>query len=229
MKLLLVAATELEIAALLKALGPEQAGGHDAHSKKYRSGTLELEVLITGVGMTATAYRLGRALAKDNYDAAINLGICGSFEEEIAAGEVVHVCSDCMPELGAEDGDHFLDIQALGLLGADEFPFVNGRLVNLRPPPFVEELNLRRVNAITVNTVHGRDASIETIRTRCRPETESMEGAAFFYACLSAGMPCAQLRAVSNRVERRNRESWKIGEALKNLNELAIQLLEKLK
>ena len=35
-----------------------------------------------------------------------------------------------------------------------------------------------------------------------------MEGAAFMYACLIAGVPFAQVRAVSNRVERRNRAAW---------------------
>ena len=33
-----------------------------------------------------------------------------------------------------------------------------------------------------------------------------MEGAAFMYACLIQGVPFAQVRAVSNIVERRNRD-----------------------
>ncbi|MNH40683.1 Futalosine hydrolase [compost metagenome] len=49
-------------------------------------------------------------------------------------------------------------------------------------------------------------------------EVESMEGAAFFYVCLSEGVKCVQLRSISNYVERRNRESWNIPLAIKNLN-----------
>ena len=37
------------------------------------------------------------------------------------------------------------------------------------------------------------------------------------YACLIQGSPFAQVRAVSNFVERRNRGAWKIGEADRRL------------
>jgi len=52
-----------------------------------------------------------------------------------------------------------------------------------------------------------------------------MEGAAFFYACAMAGVPCMQIRAVSNYVEKRNRDAWQIGLAIKNLNTFAVRLL----
>lgn len=55
-----------------------------------------------------------------------------------------------------------------------------------------------------------------------------MEGAAFFYACLSAGVPCAQVRAVSNYVERRNRAAWKLGDAIAALAVTGRALLEAL-
>jgi futalosine hydrolase len=54
-------------------------------------------------------------------------------------------------------------------------------------------------------------------------QIESMEGAAFFYACRQAGVPCMQIRAVSNYVEKRNRDNWQIGLAVKNLNTFAVE------
>jgi len=59
------------------------------------------------------------------------------------------------------------------------------------------------------------------------PVTESMEGAAFFYACKQAGVPCLQIRAVSNYVEKRNRDAWQIGLAIKNLNSFAAEFLDR--
>jgi futalosine hydrolase len=53
-----------------------------------------------------------------------------------------------------------------------------------------------------------------------------MEGAAFMYSCLVAGVPFAQIRAVSNVVERRNRDGWKIDEATDALGVVAVRLLE---
>jgi futalosine hydrolase len=53
-----------------------------------------------------------------------------------------------------------------------------------------------------------------------------MEGAAFMYACLIHGLPFAQVRAVSNAVEPRNRVAWKLADAIRNLGETAIGILE---
>ena len=37
-------------------------------------------------------------------------------------------------------------------------------------------------------------------------------------ACQNAGVPCVQLRAISNYVERRNKLAWDIPLAIQNLN-----------
>jgi len=47
---------------------------------------------------------------------------------------------------------------------------------------------------------------------------ESMEGAAFFMACEQFEIPCIQIRAISNKVEKRNTANWDLSLAIKNLN-----------
>jgi futalosine hydrolase len=84
---------------------------------------------------------------------------------------------------------------------------------------------LRKVKGITVNTVHGTQQSINDIKKRLNPITESMEGAAVLYCSEKEGIPCLQVRSISNYVEPRNKDSWKIGLAIKNLNEWAIGFL----
>jgi futalosine hydrolase len=54
-----------------------------------------------------------------------------------------------------------------------------------------------------------------------------MEGAAFMQICLTEKIPFAELRAISNYVEPRNRENWKMKEAIENLNTVLIALFEK--
>src|SRR5262249_33779207 len=134
--------------------------------------------------------------------------------------------ADRIAELGAEDGDAFLTIQQMRLVGDDEFPFVGGRLVNARPPDIAALRALPAVSGITVNTVHGNAASIAAVVGRFTPQVESMEGAAFMYACLIHAVPFAQVRAVSNVVERRNREAWKLAEAIDSLNVVARSILD---
>jgi futalosine hydrolase len=222
MRLLIVAATEPEIEPLLAAL--LLTGEKDTRLNSYEYQRTKIDVLITGVGMVATAAWTSRVLTASKhdtvsgYDAAINAGICGSFDRTLALGDVVHVQTDCMPELGAEDDEQFIGIHDLKLLREEEFPYRNGRLQGHDAALFGRLLQLKRVSGITVNKVHGNERSIAEMTSRLNPQTESMEGAAFYYACAVAGVPALQVRAVSNYVEKRNRDAWKIGEAVKNLN-----------
>lgn len=178
--------------------------------------------------MVATAAWCSRAFAAEHYDLALNVGLCGSFRSSMAPGIVVHVTTDRIAELGAEDGDGFLTIHQLQLLGENEFPFEGGRLVNAVPPQISLLTDLRDVAGITVNTVHGSERTIAAIRERFDPDVESMEGAAFMYASLIAGVPFAQVRAVSNAVERRNRGAWKLDQAIQSLGTESVRLLESL-
>jgi futalosine hydrolase len=185
-----------------------------------------VDVLTTGVGMIATAAWCSRVLTRQRYDLAINLGVCGSFNPAYPPGTVVNVVADSIPELGAEDDQQFLTIQQLGLLGADEPPFADGRLVNPNPDANAVIAGLPAVSGITVNTVHGNEASIARVVARMAPDVETMEGAAFMYACLVSGVRCAQVRAVSNVVETRNRQAWKLPEAVKALADAGLRIIE---
>ena len=101
-----------------------------------------------------------------------------------------------------------------------------GAVTNDASPDIPALQRLPRVSGITVNTVHGRDASIADAARRFAPQVESMEGAAFMYACAIAAIPYAQVRAVSNVVERRNRSAWQIGPAVTALSAAALAILE---
>jgi futalosine hydrolase len=175
--------------------------------------------------MVATAAHCSRALTTSRYDLALNLGVCGSFDPALAPGAVVHVTTDRLAELGAEDDDRFLTIHELQLLGENEFPFERGALVNRHPPADPAIAALPAVSAITVNTAHGNDASIARVVRRFSPQVESMEGAAFMYACLIHRVPFAQVRAVSNVVEKRNRAAWKMPEAIEALSDIGLKIV----
>ena len=223
MRILIVAATSAEIDPLVAGLQYRADG--DSRVTKYARGGHEIDVLTTGVGMVATAAWCSRVLATQHYDLALDVGVCGSFDTAIAAGTVVHVVSEQLPEMGAEDGEAFLTMKDLRL-GNDEFPFQAGRLMNPGPPVNSVLLHLPGVHGITVNTVHGNDRSIAAVRQRCEPQVESMEGAGFMYACLIHRIPFAEVRAVSNVVEKRNRGGWKMAEAIANLNDTALRIID---
>ena len=203
MRTLVVAATAAEIAPIEAAVRARR----------------DTDLLVTGVGMVAMAARCSRRLAMGTYDLALNLGLCGSFDPSLTPGVVVHVVADRLSELGAEDVDAFVPVESLSL-PSDHV------VENAHPPANVALGWLPKVTGITVNTVHGRASTIAAVVERCHPQVESMEGAAFMYACRLAAVPYAQVRAVSNVVERRNRAGWKVPEAVEALAAAARAILQ---
>lgn len=224
MRILIVTATDAEVAPLAGALAP--VPGRSPRLRSFTRGSNGVDILTTGIGMVATAAWCSGLLARERYDVAVNAGVCGSFRPELPPGTVVHVTADRVADLGAEDGDAFLSLHDLQLLGENEFPFTSGRLVNSAPPRRAVLARLPIADAITVNTAHGHAATIATAVQRYNPHVESMEGAAFMYCCLLHGVPFAQVRAVSNIVERRNRNAWKLKEAVDALGATLLALID---
>lgn len=211
MNILLVAATQAEINPFLL-----HHGFKNLSIREKQIGKHQVSVLISGVGMVATAFAMGSYCAEKVFDLAINAGIAGSFDTAIQPGDLCRVSEDILAEFGAEDGNNFLSADTIGL---GKSLFTAGSSSG-----FPAYYQLKNVKAVTVNKVHGNEKSIAEFVERFHPQIETMEGAAFFYACEQAGKPGIQIRAISNVVERRNRANWQVELAIKNLNDTLIQL-----
>ena len=210
MKILLVSATAPEIAPFLQRIGYTASDPGLIHAN-FKSH--ELDILLTGVGIAQTSYYLGRYL-NETYDLALNAGICGAFNTHLRLGEVVNITEDYFADLGAEDNDKFLSVSELGL------PAVY-YVRNENPL----SCDLKQVRGVTVNTTHGNEQSIRKFTARLKADVESMEGAAFLWACNQQKTKCLQLRAISNYVEKRDRSKWKISEAIEALNKSLLNLV----
>ena len=178
--------------------------------------------------MVNTTYHLTKLLSKNTFDLAINIGIAGAFDRKLNIGEVLHITSDLFAEMGAEDDSSFLSLIQLGLQTPKEFPFLWGELVPEQNIISEQIADMQKVRAITVNKTHGKLSSILQTQNLYNPQTESMEGAAFFFCCMNEKIPCVQIRSISNYVEKRNKENWNIPLALKNLHATILELLAKI-
>jgi futalosine hydrolase len=107
----------------------------------------------------------------------------------------------------------------------DEFPFEGGVIYSQNKYFDKIENILTKVRAITVNTCSGSVPTIEKLKNKFNPDIETMEGATFFYICAREKIPFLSVRAISNKVEPRNRDSWDIPLALKNLTEKLKEIL----
>lgn len=223
MKLLLVSATPFEVAPLRQWLKENYWQHHDSH---FQKDNLDVKLLVTGVGMAQTAFALGKMFATHRFDLAVNAGVAGAFDRSLHLGEVVNVISERFADLGVEEADgRFTDVHEMGLIGADQPPFQNGQLLHPASSQF-DFLPTR--NGLTVNKVSGTQTSIDALHRKYNAEVESMEGAAFFLACLSSKVNFLEIRSISNYVEPRNRDNWDLPKAIKNLNEVLIDLVKSL-
>lgn len=207
MRILVVTATQPEAAPLQQLL----IGQPVQH---------EVIFLVTGIGMTATAYAMTRQLLTLPIDFTLNIGLAGSFRKDLAPGKAVWVVEDRFSDLGAEDGNVFLELSDLGFQDS----------VRVAPYALNERLlpaDLSPAIGATVNTVHGEEKSIRSFMERSSADIETMEGAAFYYVGEREKVPSLQLRGISNYVEARNRAAWKIPEALAAVTQAAYTILQK--
>lgn len=213
MKLWLAAAVPLETALLRERLGLRPAG---PGRWQGRAGAWDAELLHTGIGMAQAAFSLGLACAGERPALAVQFGIAGSYREDLPPGAVAEVVSECFGDLGADSPEGLLDLEAMGfpLFELDGVPQYN-RLHN----PRRSALGLPLAAGLTVNTVTGTEAQREARLRRWQPDVETMEGGAFFLACLRSGIPFLELRGISNRAETRNRAAWKLREAAEAVQE----------
>lgn len=209
MKVLLTAATEAEIAPTLAELHRNNAG---------MQGMYSIGTCITGVGMLAAAYELTKALHTEKWDYVIGAGVAGAFSQALSLGDVVIVESEQIADFGAEDGENFLDAFSMGLVKANRAPFAHRLMINPLQSPLFPIAHLPRVAGLTVMLGSGHEPTIAQRMARYGASVESMEGAALHYVCLKEKIPFLQVRAISNYVTRRNREAWRIADAIAALN-----------
>jgi futalosine hydrolase len=220
MKILIVAATAYEISGVIGQL--EQKGEKKSFFQ-YSINGHEVFPIVLGVGSFLTGFGLGKYNLND-IDVAIQIGIAGSFNKNLNIGDVVNVTSDMFGDIGVSNADgSFSSVYDLELWNKDLFPLKDGKITAVNNKL---SLNLPSVSGITVNRVTGTENEIEAlIHKYPNIDIESMEGAAFMYACTSSNVECVQLRGISNYVEVRNKENWNIDLALNNLES---QLMENL-
>lgn len=191
-----------------------------------QSHRLKLSFHQCGVGMLATAVSLSRLIAEEKPDLIIQAGIAGTFDPKTPLGKLVVIRDETLGDMGVEEDGRWKDIFDLRLEKSSYHPFEKRRLPNPWLPQF-NLLKLPEVSAITVNEVTTRADRMEQLVKKYNPHTESMEGAALHYVCREANIPFIQVRAISNYVGERNKEHWKIKEAIDNLNEHLLKYIDK--
>ena len=211
MNYLIVAATPIEITPFL---------GY------FKSSNIKnIDVLITGIGLTATTYSLMRQLRLKKPDLVIQAGVGGCFDTSIPLGQVVVVKQEAIADQSVIELNHLKTLFDLKLVPQDQYPFKKGWLINNNE--VLKKTSLRKVKGISVNEITTSKQKVKFYNETFNPVVESMEGAALHYVCLMEKIPFIQLRAISNYITERNKKKWNMKESITNLNKEIIKLLNK--
>ena len=224
MRLLIAAATTFELEHFQHFLDQKFA---KTAEHLYCRNNLEVYVCITGIGMMQAAFALAAAIGEFRPHFALQAGVAGAFNRDLPLAGLVIVRSEWMGDLGVEDHGRYEDMFDIGLMQESGLPFAGRQLVN-GFQDFPLKLNLPFVTSLTVNTVSGSSATIHKRLEKYNCDIESMEGAAFHYACLMKKVPFLQVRSISNYVEPRDKSKWKMKEAVDNLNDTLLKYVDKL-
>ncbi len=212
MNCLLVAATVLEIGPFLEKIPATERE------------KMDLDVLITGVGLTATAYSLAAQLGSKRPALIIQAGIAGCFRQDIALGSVFGVARDVIADQGVFESGNWISTSDMGFTPADLPPYKDGWLVN-RNTSNIQLNDYVLVDAVSVNQVSSSREMIGAINHKYSPVLESMEGAALHYTAILEDIPFMQIRSISNYVGERDKKKWDLKNAVINLNKELLHLL----
>ena len=204
MRLLVCAATQFEVEATITFLN------------KHPEYKTKVDVLITGVGLTAATYQLTRRILSEKPRFIIQAGICGSLDNYLSPGDVVVVENESIGDLGVVENGSFSSLFNLGLVQLNQEPWTNGRLSN--NISVLKKTGLTIVDGVTINEITTSAERINFYREQLKANIETMEGAALHYVCLCEKIPFLQLRGVSNYVGERNKNKWTLRDAIANLN-----------
>lgn len=214
MRVLVVTAVPVERDAVTRAFGGTPETVALPGTELHRLGAFD--VLAGGAGPAAAAAATAFALASASapYGLVVSAGIGGAFTPLTPLGSLVVASDIVAADLGADTPDGFLPVTALGF-GRDRFA----------PPPALVRKAAAAAGAasgpvLTVSTVTGTaERAGDLLAAHPGALAEAMEGFGVAEAAARAEVPVLELRAVSNAVGPRDRDAWRIGDALAALTE----------
>ena len=210
---LVTAATAIEIAPLLE---------------KYKSDKSkdlpDADILLTGIGLTATTYSLMNYLKLRRPSWILQAGVGGCFNRTVKLGSVFAVKQETIADQSVIELGKLKTLFDLNLLPENRFPFKKGWLKN--ETEMLETCKLKKVKGISVNEITTSKKKVGFYEKQFDPVVESMEGAALHYVCLMEKIPFLQIRSVSNYIAERNKKKWEMKNSIKNLNEAVITYLQ---
>ncbi|WP_340400748.1 futalosine hydrolase [Paenibacillus sp. FSL H8-0079] len=207
-------------------VGPASAAAGTAATLAYAvaaASTSALAQVSTAPGTpdvaqtSATSSRPGPltgAGSSPAYMLVISAGIGGGFPGRADVGSLVVADAMVAADLGSQTPDGFLSVDELGF-GSSIVAADAELAARLRHELQRAGLAVSGGTAVTVSTATGTaETAAELLRRVPDAAAEGMEGFGVATAAQQFGVPALELRAISNAVGPRDRDAWRIKDAL---------------
>nr|WP_307543302.1 futalosine hydrolase [Paenibacillus sp. W4I10] len=240
-RVLIVTAVDAEKDAVLRGLGdtaaerfdviaagvgPASAAAGTAATLAYAVAAASTRALAQGstapspsdvAQASATSSRpgpLAGAGSSPAYMLVISAGIGGGFPGRADVGSLVVADAMVAADLGSQTPDGFLSVDELGF-GSSIVAADAEHAARLRHELQRAGLAVSGGTAVTVSTATGTaETAAELLRRVPDAAAEGMEGFGVATAAQQFGVPALELRAISNAVGPRDRDAWRIKDAL---------------
>jgi futalosine hydrolase len=191
------------------------------------SQRLKLQFHQSGIGMLPAGFALTKLALEDKPELIIQVGIAGTFDQNLELGSVVVIDEETIGDLGVEEDGKWKDLFDLKLEKSSYHPFEKRKLPNQWLSKY-NLLGLKEVNGITVNEISTNQDRIQKLIKKYNPTIESMEGAALHYVARESNIPFIQIRAISNYIGERDKRNWQMKLAIDNLNQTLLKYIDSL-
>lgn len=185
-----------------------------------------IDIVITGIGLTATTYSLMKQLQIKRPEIIIQAGVGGCFDTNYPLGSVLAIKQEAIADQSVIELDKLKTLFHLKLVPQNQYPFSKGWLVNTSE--VLKKIKLKKVIGVSTNEITTSKQKVKFYKETFNPVVESMEGAALHYVCLMEKIPFLQIRSISNYIGERNKKNWNMKESIINLNKELTSLLYKL-
>ena len=215
---LLLCATAAEAAPIADGMAPAQRA--DRLEKAALDGPVsgtDCRLAITGIGPVNAAHSLTRELEASRPTLVLQFGIGGAYVPSgVSVGQVACATEELYGDLGAITPDGWLSMEDLG------FPVVPSDPPRFNRFPLDATLVARAAEAcgavcgpfLTTSRCTGVRDIGDALHARTGGICENMEGAAAAHVCALYDVPFLEVRGISNLVEDRDRDAWRVDEAI---------------
>lgn len=173
----------------------------------------DCQLELCGFGIVVSAIRTSQLIARYSPKQVLLIGIAGTLNGRFPIGHAFQFSEVECFGIGAGAGDHYLSAHEMGWRQWPQEPKISGSL--LLTERSGDNLANQPATLLTCCSASATDQDVQLkLKKHPKAVAEDMEGFAVAAACRFADVRLTIVRGISNRAGDRNKENWRVAEAM---------------